>query len=146
MDNLSIKVPDHVFDNGHVALAAIICFDQLPRYMFRNELRAYRYDDLAYYIAKETVLHGLDITLSQKMRGLIYYPFSHCEDIVAQDDAVKLFKKNKLAEPIKLASIHRKIIKQFDRFPQRNEILKRKSTIEEVEYLHANPAEARLHT
>ena len=40
-------------------------------------------------------------------------------------------------ESIKFANIHKQIIKQFGRFPHRNNVLKRSSTLEEEKYLNS---------
>ena len=62
-------------------------------------------------------------------------PLMHSEILAEQDLSLKLFREKNLAANIRFAEHHREIVRQFGRFPHRNEILGRKSTEEEIEYL-----------
>ena len=72
-------------------------------------------------------------------------PFEHSEDITDQDLSVRLFREMQdqapaedlqlFADWVEFAERHREIIRLFGRFPHRNEILGRPSTVEEQEFL-----------
>ena len=81
-------------------------------------------------------------------RVFLYLPLEHSEDIEDQNTSVKLFEElleeMKTNESIKgtgeallnYAKKHRDIVKQFGRFPHRNEVLQRETTVEEQTYLN----------
>jgi len=74
-------------------------------------------------------------------------PLEHSEDLEMQKKSVELFSTMEelfpsphnlsymVSEFKKYADMHYVIIERFGRFPHRNEILGRKSTPEEVEFL-----------
>jgi uncharacterized protein (DUF924 family) len=64
-----------------------------------------------------------------------YLPFEHAEDAAAQARCVALMAA--LADPglVKWAGAHKAVIDRFGRFPHRNAILGRSSTVEELEFL-----------
>jgi uncharacterized protein (DUF924 family) len=79
---------------------------------------------------------GWDLKIDQSRRAFVYMPFMHAEDMVVQNECVRLMdmrldNENNLHH----AKEHRKVIKRFGRFPHRNEILGRVSTLEEVAFL-----------
>jgi len=67
-------------------------------------------------------------------RQFVYLPFEHSESLADQERACELMKP--LGEDLlDWALRHKRIIERFGRFPHRNEILGRKSTPEEIEFL-----------
>jgi uncharacterized protein (DUF924 family) len=62
-------------------------------------------------------------------------PFMHSESAEMHDIAVFLFDQPGLEENYNFELKHKVIIDRFGRYPHRNEILKRKSTPEELEFL-----------
>ena len=62
-------------------------------------------------------------------------PFMHSESVSKQVISVDLFKKLGFKKNIKSALRHYDVIQKFGRFPHRNTILNRKSTVEEKEFL-----------
>jgi uncharacterized protein (DUF924 family) len=69
----------------------------------------------------------------------VYLPFEHSEDLEDQRRAVELFRalSGELGSPelLEYALRHAAVIERFGRFPHRNEVLGRRSTPEELEFL-----------
>lgn len=121
-------------------LAQILVFDQFPRNMFRGDHLMYATDAQALETAKHAVAQGYDKSLSPVERMFLYMPFQHSENIEDQTIGVRLFEElaresTLLTDDLKYAKMHYDVIKRFGRFPHRNEILSRRSTPEEVEFL-----------
>ena len=107
--------------------------------MFRGDGRTHAADGKALEASKYAVEHALDRELPAFQRMFLYMPFMHSENVEDQRRSVELFER--LAdEPgapdvISYAVAHRDIVERFGRFPHRNEILGRKTTPEEAEFL-----------
>jgi uncharacterized protein (DUF924 family) len=115
-------------------LARIIVLDQFPRNMFRGTARAFAADPLALAAARHAVASGHDRSMLVVERQFVYLPFEHSESLADQQRACELMRP--LGEDLyDWALRHRRIIERFGRFPHRNEILGRKSTPEEIEFL-----------
>ncbi len=117
------------------ALALVLLLDQFPRNMFRATPRAFATDQLALDAAKHAIDAGYDGKVAADLQPFFYMPFMHSEELAEQERCVALMKQGGNQENIKYAEIHRDAIKQFGRFPHRNEILGRQSTPEEIAYL-----------
>lgn len=117
------------------ALAHIILFDQLPRNMFRDTPRAFESDTKALSIAKTALARGFDRNFDIQQRVFLYLPFEHSEVLADQIRSVELFSALGDANYLRYAEAHRAIIERFGRFPHRNAILSRPSTVEETEFL-----------
>ena len=117
------------------ALAAIIVLDQFSRNMFRGTTRAFASDPQALRIAETAIANGFDRQVSAGVRLFFYLPFEHAEDGEAQARSVALITA--LADPglVKWAEAHKAVIDRFGRFPHRNAILGRTSTLQELEFL-----------
>ena len=117
-------------------LALIVLLDQFPRNMFRGTDRAFVTDNLAVDIAETAIERGFDQALPAARRRFIYMPFMHAEDIDHQRHCVDLFTAL-VNDPggVEFAVKHLEIIERFGRFPHRNEVLGRQSTLEEVAFL-----------
>jgi uncharacterized protein (DUF924 family) len=116
-------------------LAEIILLDQLSRNIFRDTPKAFASDRLALTLAQEMVIRGEDNELPEALRRFIYMPYMHSESLLIHEEAVKLFEKLGNKEVIGFEIRHKVIIEQFGRYPHRNEILGRESTVEEIEFL-----------
>jgi len=126
---------DHWSTTPEGALALIIILDQFSRNLFRSSSKAFASDAKAISNARIAIMAGFDKKLANKaMRQFMYMPFMHSEDLVTQDEGLKLFASLNDLETLGYAQHHRDIIAQFGRFPYRNEILKRTSTPEEVAF------------
>lgn len=115
-------------------LALLILLDQFPRNMFRGQARAFASDPLALAIASRAILNGFDGAFPD-LRRFFYLPFEHSEDIADQKRALTLYKAADDADGLKWAEIHANIIYRFGRFPHRNAVLGRVSTLEEQQFL-----------
>lgn len=117
------------------ALALVILLDQVPRNIFRDDVRSFATDSQALEVAKRAVERGFDRHLDKDAKAFLYLPFEHSEDRQAQEDAVRLIGALGDANYTKYAEQHRDIIARFGRFPHRNAVLGRASTPEEIEFL-----------
>ena len=122
------------------ARAAVLLFDQVPRNVFRDDLRAYASDALAREIAFGAIDAGWDRGLSRTERQFLYMPFMHSEAIADQDRSMALFAALGDPEILKFAADHRAMIARFGRFPHRNAVLGRESTPAELEAIQAGNA------
>ena len=126
-------------------LAYIMLLDQCSRHIYRHTKKAYKNDDsalLAMEMALDNHLHKY--TAVEKM--FILMPYQHCENLECQELGVSILtnlvnnennptEKNILKIALHHQKGHYKVIKNFDRFPKRNEILNRISTVEEIDYI-----------
>jgi uncharacterized protein (DUF924 family) len=127
------------------ALARIICVDQFPRNLYRDNARAFQYDSIALAAAADAVSRGFDAILHPLHAVFAYLPFEHAEDGGMQENSVELFEKLCARAPTgcetqfdsfaDYARRHRDVIKRFGRFPHRNATLGRPSTVDETQYL-----------
>jgi uncharacterized protein (DUF924 family) len=108
------------------ALAFLILTDQFPRNMFRGTPEAFSTDPLALDAAKKSLLFGHDRRIDGPARQFFYLPLEHSESIMDQDRAVRLIASRMDApETLLHARAHRKVIRDFGRFPNRNAALGR---------------------
>ncbi|WP_413991526.1 DUF924 family protein [Labrys okinawensis] len=116
------------------ALALVLLLDQFPRNCFRDTPRMYATDAQARAVAVAAIGAGHDRQFEQALRGFFYLPFQHSEDLADQDRSVAL---HRAFHPINIgyAEGHRDIIRRFGRFPHRNAILGRATTLEEQHFL-----------
>ena len=121
-------------------LAYIILMDQMPRNMFRGTARSFGSDQQALAASKSALQNGWDLKIDEPARQFFYMPLMHSESLTDQDRAVRLILTrlpNGKALQLPHAQAHRKIIREFGRFPARNKALSRKSTILEESYHRA---------
>ncbi|MEM8825061.1 MAG: DUF924 family protein [Pseudomonadota bacterium] len=117
-------------------LAFLILTDQFPRNMFRGTAKAFATDELARDAAKRGIEQGLDLRVPEQERQFFYLPLEHSECITDQDRAVRLIaSRMKAPETLLHARAHREIIRQFGRFPFRNDALGRISRACEAAFL-----------
>lgn len=116
-------------------LAEIILLDQFSRNMFRGTPGSFAYDPLSLALAQEAVNLGIDEHLSASQKAFLYMPYMHSESAGIHEVAVQLFNQPGLETNYDFELKHKVIIDRFGRYPHRNEILGRKSTAEEIEFL-----------
>ena len=119
-------------------LAYIILMDQFPRNMFRGTSKAFATDKVAMAAAKAAIARGWDMKIDEPARQFFYLPLMHSECLSDQDRAVRLIKTRMPDEGesnLLHAKAHREVIRQFGRFPYRNEALARETPPQEAEYL-----------
>ena len=126
-------------------LALIIVLDQFSRYLKRQSAQAYQYDDLALKLALEGIELKMDLNITLIERVFFYMPLVHAENSQIQEQSIQLFQKLvalSMQETTQVYQLflaysyaHFRVIKEFGRFPQRNDILKRESTAAELAFL-----------
>lgn len=126
-------------------LALIIVLDQFSRHIYRDQPECYCQDELALDICEQGLLMEADHHLSLVERLFFYFPLLHSEQLLDQNKALseyQLLSELALEETqvvynsfVKFANHHYILIDRFGRFPQRNSILDRLSTDEELDYL-----------
>ena len=127
------------------ALALVILLDQFSRQIHRKTSQAFSQDPMARAIAIRTVHRGLDKELSVPGRLFLYHPFQHSEFLADQEFGVEVCGqlleecspewKDTVQNSIEFFEGHREVVRQFGRFPHRNEVLGRESTPDELKYL-----------
>ena len=126
-------------------LALIILLDQFSRHIYRNDPKAFSQDERALNICVNGIQNECEHNLSLIERVFYYFPLLHSEEPTYQEQSVRAYKMlTDLAFSetrviydsfLKFANHHYSIIKRFGRFPQRNMILGRASSSEELAYL-----------
>ena len=135
MKNVIAGETAHWRDTPEGRLAEIIVLDQFSRNMYRGTPDAFATDALALILAQEAVRNKADQRLEEPQRSFLYMPYMHSESTKIHKTAAILFKStNNLRSELR----HKEIIDQFGRYPHRNQILKRQSTVEEVRWLEKN--------
>ncbi|TCD16453.1 DUF924 family protein [Oricola cellulosilytica] len=117
------------------ALAAIIVLDQFSRNMFRGSAKSFASDAKARDLAATVIAAGDDADMTVNERHFLYMPYMHSETLDDQDRSCDLFRKLGKENGITYAEKHRDVIKQFGRFPHRNDVLGRETTGEEQRWL-----------
>lgn len=126
-------------------LASIIMLDQFSRHVNRGKPEIFERDEKALHICLKGLREEVDHSLSLIERVFYYFPLLHSEKIGYQEQSVRVygrlvdlaFSETRVIFDsfFKFANHHYSIIKQFGRFPQRNVILGRESTAEELAFL-----------
>jgi uncharacterized protein (DUF924 family) len=121
-------------------LAYIILTDQFPRNMFRGTAKAFSTDVLGMAAAKMAIDRNWDMKIDEPARQFFYLPLMHSEALADQDRAVRLIH-TRMPETGHSnrdhACAHRRIIRDFGRFPYRNEALGRRNSPAEQAFLEA---------
>ncbi|MEQ9314918.1 MAG: DUF924 family protein [Henriciella sp.] len=144
-DLASGMATDWVRQGARARLAAIIALDQFSRNIFRGHKLSFAHDPLARNLMKTGLALGEDKQLSEIERVFFYLPAEHSEDRMDQKLSLRLFKqlvsdarpefREFCASTYGYAEKHADVISKFGRFPHRNKILRRTSTLEEASYL-----------
>lgn len=123
-------------DTPEGMLALMLLLDQFPRRMFRGTSRAFETDEMAQELAREAVIKHFDDRIDRDYKMLFYLPFLNSESEGNQRLALFYIRERvKEGEWLTIAEQHLEIVQRFGRFPQRNPILGRDPTPEEVEFL-----------
>lgn len=116
-------------------LALVLILDQFSRNMFRGDPATFAHDAQGLAIAKAAIVKGYDKEADDSLATFFYLPLMHSEELEDQEECVRIFQALDKPENLKAAIEHRDIIKQFGRFPHRNEVLGRDTTHEEQAFL-----------
>ena len=127
-------------DNPQECVALVILLDQFSRNLFRNSDKAFKQDHKTRLIVNEAVDRGYLEELELDKIQFLLLPLIHSEDISDHIFGHKLIdtylKKHQQYDLIKKAwNDHTVPIKKFGRYPHRNKILGRKSTLQEDIFL-----------
>jgi uncharacterized protein (DUF924 family) len=131
--------------NHRGRLALIILMDQFTRNAFRGSTEAYALDASAVRICIEGLRNGADRELTPIERMFYYLPLLHSENLADQERSVERFallRTEVMADQtryfrgwLRLARRHRRVIARFGRFPHRNAIFERRTTLQEHLFL-----------
>jgi len=127
-------------ESAEGCLALTIILDQFPLNMFRGEVKSFSSEAMAIKVAKKAIEQGFDKEIAKDKVAFLYMPLMHSENIDDQNISVRLFEEAKLHDNLRFAKHHRDIVKKYGRFPHRNEILNRKSSQQEIDYLNSDNA------
>jgi uncharacterized protein (DUF924 family) len=132
-------------DNDTGLVALVVLLDQFTRNIFRGTPKAFAGDAQALALAQHCIATGHYQRLPAIHQVFLYMPLEHCEDAEVQEECVTLFEElhvitgnDEIAGFSRYAVAHRDVIAQFGRFPHRNGILGRDSTLEELNYLETH--------
>ena len=125
-------------DTADGSVALIVILDQLPLNMFRSDPKGFQTENMAVEVALNAIKNGFDEELNDEKLLFLFMPLMHSENIDHQNLQVYLFDKYNFN--LEFSKHHRDLVKKFGRFPHRNEILGRMSTMEELDYLLSDNA------
>jgi len=114
------------------ALAAVLLFDQLPRNLHRGTPRAFATDALARAITHGALARGWDRQLSPPQRQFLAMPLMHSERIADQRLSLAYFTRLGARFGAPFARAHYRAVARFGRFPHRNAVLGRRSSLAEI--------------
>ncbi|HEY8248446.1 MAG TPA: DUF924 family protein [Hyphomicrobium sp.] len=135
IEELATRPVEDALASADRALATVIALDQFPRNVFRGAALAFATDARALAVAKGAIARGLDAQVPADRRVLFYLPFEHSEVVADQQRCIELIASLGDAEYARYAQLHHDVIARFGRFPHRNVILGRTSTLEEIQFL-----------
>jgi uncharacterized protein (DUF924 family) len=126
-------------------LALVIVLDQFPHHVYRNQPASFATDDDALRHCLAALAVGEDRLLTPIERVFLYLPLEHAESLESQERAVALYaglareaapdERALFDDFLDYARRHRDVVARFGRFPHRNDILRRPSTPDEIEFL-----------
>lgn len=116
-------------------LAEIIVLDQFSRNLFREDGRAFAADGMALVLTQEALKLPETADLPAQQRAFLYMPLMHSESLVIHEEALRRFAEPGLADNLRFEQRHWAIIKEFGRYPHRNQLLGRVSTAAELAFL-----------
>ena len=126
-------------------LALIILLDQFSRWTHRNTPTAFNFDKTAQELCVEGLRTNMDHSLTLIERVFFYMPLVHSENEANQEISIRLYQdlvSLSMSETTQIyqlflayAYAHFRVIKEFGRFPQRNNVLGRVSTEAELAFL-----------
>lgn len=114
-------------------LAEIIVLDQFSRNIFRDTPDAFAQDPQALALTQEAIRIGAHRELKENQISFLLMPIMHSESKEIHDKYAKYFDVPGGAYDFELK--HKVIIDTFGRYPHRNTILGRTSTLKEIEFL-----------
>ena len=131
---------DNWSDNPEECVALVMLLDQLSRNFFRNSKEAYDQDVKCIAIVKNAINNKYLEKLTDDKIHFLLLPLIHSEDIIDHNLGHQLIDRylnmhQEYSNIKKAWDDHTIAIRKFGRYPHRNHILKRESSIEEVNFL-----------
>lgn len=117
-------------------LAEIIVLDQFSRNIFRDKPEAFSQDSQALVLTQEALKEGAHRELTSGELSFLIMPIMHSESKKIHHDFLDHFRVPGLDKILEFELKHKAIIDRFGRYPHRNEILLRTSTLQELEFLN----------
>ena len=125
----------HWRDQPEGRLAEILLLDQFSRNIYRGRPDAFRNDPMALVLAQEMIIQKLDQKVEPLCRKFIYMPLMHSESRLIHETFMPLFEGLGDPELLHYEILHKEIIDKFGRFPHRNKVLSRASSLAEEMFL-----------
>lgn len=130
-------------DHPRMLLALIMLLDQFRRNIFRDTPAMYDADQRCLNLVKRALRHGVIEKLRLIERVFPCLVLTHSEDLADQHLCMVEWEKVEAAlsadDPLRvfreIFQRHVAVIERFGRFPHRNDLLDRRSTVEEEEFL-----------
>jgi len=129
-------------------LALILLLDQFPRSYYRHSPQAFSFDTEAQKLCLAGLEKNTDHALTLIERVFFYMPLVHSENELHQEKSINLFQQLvglSMPETTQVYQLflaysyaHFRVIKEFGRFPQRNIILGRQPSDEEIAFLKSS--------
>jgi len=135
----------HWLGNSRSYLAHIILLDQFSRHIYRGTPDAYKNDSKILLFMEMAIDRYIDdYSASEQM--FILLPYQHSEKITEQQKGLEVLhnliikeldmtQKNILKTALHHQKGHLNVISKYGRFPKRNYILGRLSTVDEIDYM-----------
>jgi uncharacterized protein (DUF924 family) len=116
-------------------LAEVLVIDQFSRNIYRDDPKAFIYDPMGLALAQECIRGNFHNNFSAAYKKFLYMPFMHSESNVIHNHGLLLFSEPGMEDSLSFELQHKEVIEKFGRYPSRNDILSRASTLAETEYL-----------
>lgn len=116
------------------ALALVLLLDQFSRNLYRGSPRAFAQDEHARAIAGRAIDARFDEQVPAELRAFFFLPFMHSERIADQQRCVALCHAHAPSN-LRYAVEHERIIRRFGRFPHRNPVLGRVTSVAEQAFM-----------
>lgn len=124
-------------------IALLLLVEYFPRRLFRGTAQAYDNDDWAVEKVRDAIIKHFDDRIDRTYKLFFYLPFQYSEHLGDQRLALYYIRERTKEDAwIDRADRCLDAIQRFGRFPERNEILGRESTPEEIEYIKGMPKDA----
>lgn len=119
-------------------LAEIIVLDQFSRNLHRGNYLSYAQDQMALILAQHAIEHPDFDKQPLNQKSFTLLPFMHSESKGIQKISEKLYLELDSEMHTKYMYEHKEIIDRFGRYPYRNKIMNRTSTLEELDFIKGN--------
>jgi len=126
-------------------MALMILFDQFPSHIYKQNVKSYAFENYALCLSRDIITNHIQM-LDVLYKICVYMTLTHSEDESLITEATLNILKiadsetdsNMKKHFIKLAGISQErlnIVKKFGRYPHKNDLMKRISTTDEIDFL-----------